>query len=123
MDSLTLVGTMSYERGSFAFFDGSSFEYKKALKLTDVIAGYKVAHIASNGVKLAAGTNELELHVGMQLRREEDGPWLLSGQGGSYSVPLPPTSTNAAASTGPDAASGAAESDIIKKLRQRREQE
>ena len=97
VDSLTLVGTMSYEKGSFAFFDGTSSEYKKALKLTDVIAGYKVTNIAPNSVKLAAGTNELELRVGMQLRREEDGPWLLAGQSGSYAATPASTSTNTAA--------------------------
>ena len=29
---MTLVGTMTYEKGTFAFFDGSSSEYRKALK-------------------------------------------------------------------------------------------
>ena len=77
---MTLVGTMTYEKGTFAFFDGTSSDYKKALKLTDTIAGYKVTTIAPNGVKLASGTNEVELSVGAQLRREEDGPWLLAGQ-------------------------------------------
>ncbi len=126
LDSLTLVGTMSYEKGTFAFFDGSSPDYKKALKLSDVIAGYKVTNIAPNGVTLTAGTNALELGLGMQLRREEDGPWLLSGQAGSYAATSTVTSTNAAAATattGSDAASGAADSDIIKKLMQRRAQE
>ena len=128
VDSLTLVGTMSYERGTFAFFDGSSSEYKKALKLTDVIAGYKVSHIMPNAVKLAAGTNELELPVGMQLRREEDGPWLLASYSRSYAAAPASTPTNAAATataSGPNAPPGGveAESDIIKKLMQRREQE
>ena len=128
VDSLTLVGTMSYEKGSFAFFDGSSSDYKKALKLTDVIAGYKLTNIAASGVKLSAGTNELELHVGMQLRREEDGPWLLAGQSRAYAAAPASTSTNTAAATiatGTNAPSGSAEaeSDIIKKLMQRREQE
>jgi hypothetical protein len=127
VDYLTLVGTMSYEKGTFAFFDGSSYEYKKALKLTDVIAGYKVANIAPKGVRLAAGTNELELSVGAQLRREEDGPWLLAGQSRSYAATSASASTNAAATTttaSSDAASGgAAESDIIKRLREKREKE
>jgi hypothetical protein len=76
-DALTLRGTMSYWKGTFAFFDGTSSEYKegKALKLTDTIAGYKVADISPNSVKLASGTNQLDLSVGAQLRREEDGPW------------------------------------------------
>jgi len=125
-DSLTLVGTMTYEKGTFAFFDGTSSEYKKALKLADAIAGYKLTNIAPNGVKLASGTNELELSVGAQLRREEDGPWLLSSQSGSYTATPASTSTNAAATTittGSDAATGGAESDIIKKLMLKREKE
>jgi hypothetical protein len=125
-DSLTLCGTMTYEKGTFAFFDGTSSEYKKVLKLTDSIAGYKVANIAPNSVKLVSGTNELELSVGAQLRREEEGPWLLSSQSTSYAATPASTSTNALATstaTSADAASGGAESDIIKKLMQRREKE
>ena len=126
VDSLTLVGTMSYEKGTFAFFDGTSSEYKKALKLTDSIAGYKVTNIAANAVKLASGTNELELRVGAQLHREEDGPWLLVGQSTSYVSAPGSASTGAAAATtttGFGAASGGAASDILKKLMQRREKE
>jgi hypothetical protein len=125
VDSLTLVGTMTYEKGSFAFFDGTSSDYKKALKLNDVVAGHKVTNIRPNGVKLAAGTNELELTVGMQLRREEDGPWSLAGGPGSYAATptSSSTSTSAVVSTSSDAAASAAESDIIKKLMQRREKE
>ncbi len=124
-DSLTLVGTMTYEKGTFAFFDGTSSDYKKALKLTDSIAGYKVTSIAPKGVKLAAGTNELDLSVGAQLRREEDGPWLLSSQSISYAATAGSTSTNGAAATttGSDATSGSAQSDMIKRLMQRREKE
>lgn len=132
VDSLTLVGTMSYEKGLFAFFDGTSAEYQKALKLTDTIAGYKVTNIAPDRVRLAAGTNELELHVGMQLRREEEGAWLLASQSTTYAAPPASTSTNiaaaasatpAAAVTGTDATSGGSDNDIIKKLMQRREKE
>jgi hypothetical protein len=126
VDFVTLVGTMSYEKGTFAFFDGTSAEYKKALKLTDSIAGYKVTNIAANAVKLTSGTNELELRVGAQLRREEDGPWLLAGKSSSYVSAPGSTSTGAAAATtttGSGAASGGAESDIIRKLMQRREKE
>src|ERR1035437_9505810 len=87
-DSLTLVGTMTYEKGTFAFFDGTSAEYKKALRLADAIAGYKVTNISPNGVKMASGTNQLELSVGAQLRREENGPWRPSSQFTSY-APTP----------------------------------
>ena len=124
IDFLTLVGTMSYEKGTFAFFDGTSSEYKKALKLADGIAGYKVTNIAPNGVKLTSGTNVLELGVGAQLRREENGPWLPAGQSTSYAATPASTTTNAAAATpGSVTAPGGAESDIIKRLMQKREKE
>jgi hypothetical protein len=126
VDSLTLVGIMSYEKGTFAFFDGTSSEYRKALKLTDAIAGYKVTNIAPNGVKLASGTNELELSVGAQLRREEGGPWQLGSQTGSYAATPASTSTNATpitTTTDSDAAAGGSKSDILKILMQRREKE
>jgi hypothetical protein len=126
LDSLTLVGTMSYEKGTFAFFDGTSSEYKKALKLSDSIAGYKVTDITANAVKLASETNELELAVGAQLRREEDGPWLLASQSSSYATTPGATFKSGAAATSTpsaDPASGGAESEIIRKLMQRREKE
>ena len=125
-DSLTLRGTMSYKKGTFAVFEGTSSEYQKVLKLTDSIAGYKVTNIAWNTVKLVSGTNELELSVGAQLRREENGPWLLTGQSTTYAATPSSTSTNAAAITttnGSDTASAGAESDVIKRLMQKREKE
>jgi hypothetical protein len=125
-DSLTLVGTMSYEKGTFAFFDGTSSEYKKVLKLTDSIAGYRVTNIAPNAVKLATGTNEVELSVGGQLRREENGSWLLASQSAPYASTLGSASasgTGATTTTGSDTTSSGADSDIIKKLMQRREKE
>ncbi len=113
-------GTMSYEKGTFAFFDGTSSDYKKALKLTDSIAGYKVTNITPNAVKLTSGTNEIDLSVGAQLRREEDGPWRLSSQAVSFSSTPASTATNGAAST-TGTTPGGAESDIIKRLMQKRE--
>jgi hypothetical protein len=71
---------MSYEKGLFAFFDGSSSDYRKVLKQDDTIAGFKVAGIESSYVKLASPSNQVELHVGMQLRHEEDGAWQISTQ-------------------------------------------
>jgi hypothetical protein len=74
-------------------------------------------------VKLVSGTNELELSVGAQLRREEDGPWLLSSQSISYAATPASTSTNGAAATttSTDTTSGGSESEIIKRLMQKRE--
>jgi len=74
-DSFALVGTMSQEKGPLAFFEGSRSDYRKVLKHQDTIAGFKVADIQPSFVKLASSTNEIELRLGMQLVREEEGPW------------------------------------------------
>ncbi len=115
VDSITLVGIMSYGKGDFAFFNGSSSDYKKVLKPSDTIAGYKVARISANSVKLASGEKQVELKIGSQLRREDEGEWTLSAQ--------PETYSSAPATNSVGAASDGAESEVLKRLRQRREQE
>ena len=82
----TLVGVMSYEKGTFAFFSGTSSAYQKALKAADSIAGYKLAAIAPNSVKLARETNEVELNVGMQMRLDDDGTWQPASGSASYAA-------------------------------------
>jgi hypothetical protein len=88
VDSFSLVGTMSYQKGVFAVFDGTSSEYHKVLQPGGGIAGYTVKVIGQDTATLASGTNELELSVGMQMRRNEDGRWSVGEQGesagGSY---------------------------------------
>jgi len=71
-ESFALVGTIHYDKGPFAFFDGNRSDYKKVLKPEDTIAGFKVTEILPSAVKLASPTNEIELPVGMQLRREDE---------------------------------------------------
>jgi hypothetical protein len=76
LEYVTLVGTMNYaEKGPLAFFDGTSSDYRKVLKPAETIAGYKVTDIGRSFVKLAVGTNEFDLPVGMQLRRDDQGNW------------------------------------------------
>lgn len=116
MESFALVGVMRYDKGIFAFFDGSSSEYRKAVKLSDTIAGYRVTNIEANAIKLSAGTNEVELRVGMQLRREEGGGWVPSSQSESYAAVASP-------GTNSDSAGGGGGSDVLERLRKRREQE
>jgi hypothetical protein len=85
VDSISLVGIMSYAKGPFAFFDSTSSEYRKVLKPGDSIAGYKVTTIQPNSAKLASSTNEIELRVGMQLRREDNGNWRLGASSETFS--------------------------------------
>jgi hypothetical protein len=119
VDSFGLVGTMSYEKGDFAFFDGSSSDYKKVLKVSDTIAGYKVLAVLPDSVKLARSTNELVLAVGSQLRRQDDGTWVQAASPAAYDPG--PASSNSSAQ--PETASSGGESDIIKRMMQRREKE
>lgn len=84
VDSFALVGTMSYEKGCFAFFDGNSADFRKVLQTGGVIAGYSVKEITPTGVILAEGDKTIELKVNSQLRREDDGEWQVSAHVGSY---------------------------------------
>ncbi len=43
---------MSYEKGTFAFFDGTELRLQEGAEADGLIAGYKVTKIAPNAVKL-----------------------------------------------------------------------
>jgi len=75
VDSFSLVGTMSYSNVLLAFFDGTSSDYRKSLAPGGKIANYTAAEVGQDVVKLVSGTNEIELKVGMQMRRSADGKW------------------------------------------------
>jgi len=85
--SFTLVGTMSYEKGMFAFFDGNQSNLRKVLYQSDgnVIANFTVAEITSAGVKLQTADKKqtvvLKIGQGMRL---ESGSWQLVSQGGFF---------------------------------------
>lgn len=83
-DSFSLVGTLLYAGGDIAFFNGTSDEYRKALKVGGDIAGFKVAGITPGSVTLAEGTNRTVLKVPTQMRRE-DGRWSVSTEPVAYS--------------------------------------
>ena len=123
IDSFSLVGTMNYEKGPFAFFMGSSSEYQKTLKPADTIADYKIAEIAPDYVKLAASSNQvINMPVGAQMRRRDGGPWGLAVLAGAEAEASP--GADAASdqpTTGGDANKG--ESAIERKMRLRREAE
>src|SRR5262245_31814930 len=119
IESFALVGTMSYQKGTYAFFDGTGASYRKAIKTGDTIAGYKVADISADRVKLEANGQQIELNVGVQMKKQDEGEWQLAGRAESFSTATPATAT--AEKT--DSASGIEESDVLKKLMQKREQE
>jgi hypothetical protein len=119
-ESITLLGTMSYEKGRFAFFDGSSSQYRTKVQPNDTIAGYRVTEIGLNYVKLESRGRQIELRHGMQLRRQEGEEWRLAAPGEMADTQIPVSSTSDdSASSG----AGDEENEILKRLMQKREQE
>jgi hypothetical protein len=78
VESFTLVGLMAYEKGVFAFFDGTKSGYKQVLHGDGAISEFKVTGITPDQVRLVSGTNEFVLRVGTQVRREDEGDWFLA---------------------------------------------
>ena len=78
VESISLVGVIAYEKGWFAFFDGTRSDYKQSLQAGGAIGQYHVTRVTPNVVQLVAGTNTFDLKVGMQMRREDEGDWFLS---------------------------------------------
>ena len=119
-ESFALLGTLSYDKGSFAFFDGTSSDYKKSLKAADIIAGYKITAIASSHVTLESTNGQaIQLPVGMEMKRLDEGAWLLASRAeASESLSrLASSGDKTGASSGGDA------DEVLKRLLQKREQE
>lgn len=131
IESFTLLGTLSYEKGSFAFFDGTGAGHRKAVEPAGTIAGFKVAAIGPDHVKLDADGKGIELRVGMQMRREDEGEWQMTTRtdspGSATRLASQAAATNAsgadAAEKNSETPAGGDESDILKRLMQKREQE
>ena len=126
--AFTLVGTMSYEKGLFAFFSGNDADLKKVLPATGKIAGYTVVEIAPGRVTLTTTNTieKLELKVG-DVVRQENGKWQLSGTtetpaGESASAT---GTTNAPGSENPAATASPAleQNDVLKRLMEKRAKE
>jgi len=93
IESFALTGTMDYEKGKFAFFEGTSTEFTKTLKPDGFIAGYKVVEILPHSVKLELSGKVTELEIGTGMRREDRGPWTVA------EVTLPTSSYGVAGGT------------------------
>jgi len=127
VDAFALVGTMSYEKGDFAFFDSSNSDYRKTLKAGDKIAGHQVKSILPSHVALEWEGNALDLKVGQQLRREDDGPWQVSnrteayaGSGSSGSGSSSGSSSDSGASSATSSSTSASRAETLKRLLEQR---
>ncbi|HNT14456.1 MAG TPA: hypothetical protein PKO21_06295 [Verrucomicrobiota bacterium] len=78
VEAISLVGIMAYEKGTFAFFDGTQPDYQQVLPSGTNIGEYHIAQITPDRVRLTQGTNVYDLKVGMEMRREDEGSWFLT---------------------------------------------
>jgi len=122
-DAFSLVGTMSYAKGTFAFFDGTTSEYRKALTNAGTIAGYRVTDITPTSVKLTNGDKQLVMKIGAQMRREEKGSWQLVASS-ELPVETAENMESAPAETTETTSDSSSEgNDVLKRLMQQREKE
>jgi hypothetical protein len=120
-DAFALVGTMSYSKGKFAFFDGTKPDYKKVLEKGATIAGYTVTDITPKNITLAANGTNFAMVVGTQMRNEGRNNWKMSD-----GTELPSTTDESPQPTAdltPPSGTSPAMSDVIKKLMEQRQQE
>ena len=126
--AFTFVGTMSYEKGLFAFFSGNTDDLKKVLPVSEKIAGYTVSEIVPGQVTLVSADKKerVQLRVG-DVMRQENGKWEWSGAGSgpvTESVNTTETVRVAGAENPPSSPSPALEkNDVLKRLMEKRAKE
>ena len=132
---VTLVGTMAYEKGNFAFFNAGDSDLKKVVSSGGDIADYTVKDISATSVTLIGkDKKESVMKIGDQMY-QEGGVWKLNANTDSSTAGEPPASTatdnssSATDSTSATDASPAAPSpslennDILKRLMEKRAKE
>jgi hypothetical protein len=124
VQSLSLVGTMSYAKGDFAFFDGSKPEFKKPVKAGEKIAGYEVKEVQPSRVKIGNESQEFEIKVGQHLRKEEEGEWQLSTTAASpIASAVDATNSESASPAATSSAGTPSEEEALKRLVEKRAKE
>ena len=117
-ESFALVGTMSYEKGSYAFFDGSSSQYRKVIQSDETIAGFKITSVTPKCVTLEHEGKTIELCVGMQMSKSDDEKdWRMQER-------IEPPASSGSSNSSSTASSGDAGADeVLRRLMEKRAQE
>jgi hypothetical protein len=122
--TFSLAGTMSYRKGMFAFFSGTSESYRKALEKGGTIAGYTVAKIDFDGVQLQSSGKTIDMKVGAAMQREGDA-WELTAPGawGETAAADSASGSQSTDQTSTNLPAGGGGNDVLKRLMEKREQE
>jgi len=132
---IQLVGTMSYEKGMFAFFSGNNEDLNAVEQTGGKIQGYTITQITPDSVSLQAA-DEKEPHklkIGDGLR-QENGKWIFAD---ASDLPSMDTASSTAESSNSSSNTGSAtttstpstppsaseQNDTLKRLMQQREKE
>lgn len=122
VDTITLVGTLDYEKGTFAIFDGSESAYRKSGRIGDSVGPFKITDISGTGVELERDGHPVSVQLAQQLRRPEGADWSLIG---AEAVRAEATAKAAEAATSPEAAPviPAGASDTLRRLMEQRQKQ
>lgn len=121
---ITLVGTLQYEKGLFAFFDGTDPRHTKVIGSGEKIAGFTVTRIVADSVDLEREGVATHLKVAQQLRRApvEGAEWVVATPADSLpSTPEVAIVTDGAASSPTD--TSAKSSRALKRLLEKRQKQ
>ena len=130
VESFTLTGVgIDNNQGSAMFYSVNAM-YRKTLSAGDTIAGYRIAEIMPDldSIKLSAASNQVvTMRVGMEMRKRDNGPWLLGSRSDTSASTAvasdsDKTVTNGASTTAA-APSGSGLDDVIKRMMERRAKE
>ena len=126
---LSLVGIMSYNKGTFAFFNGNDSDLKQVLSLSGKVAGFTVRELTLSEVKLVSDDQKqtLKLKIGDVLR-QENGKWELPDAGGPVAEPVKSTGSTEVDNSAPDDSTpppspAVEQNEVLKRLMQLREKE
>lgn len=123
-DHIALVGTMSYGKGVFAFFDSNLQVLRQVVPEGGQLGDFKVNHISATGAQLVQATQTFSLTVSQQLTRPpEGGAWTLTTASLSAPGSSPTATENAAGPTDSAPAIPADASDVLKRLMEKRQKQ
>ena len=126
---IQLVGTMSYEKGMFAFFGGNSAELSKVLSVGGKIADYTITEITPDLVRVESADKKEQANVKIgDGFRQDNGKWVFAKAGELPAAASAPgttgaSSTDSAGSTPAAPAAMGEPSDVLKRLIEQRAKE
>jgi hypothetical protein len=116
--TITLVGTMDYEKGRFAFFDSSESAYRRVLEVDESLGGFTLTAITDASVELRDDNRSVTLQLRQQLRRTADSAWIVTDAPVSPSSATPSPASRSTAPAQPSIPADASET--LRRLMEKR---